>query len=107
MSEIFEKTIKTKETKNFIQKTVQLKKKTNTDIKLNEIKLFLQTFDKHNEKHHLRYYVVGLNEYGVKTIRSADGNYYDDDEDYFNARKYDMNKFNSYKHIELIIFQNK
>jgi hypothetical protein len=94
--------INEKKTKGFTQKTMDIVKKGNKKITLNEVKQMAKDFDKLATKDHGKYIIRARNVYRDNiTVRDFNGKYYDDDDDYYDDRGYDQGKFESFQKIQV------
>ena len=90
-------------TSNYQAITLEVTKPKKQKINIEQLKNYMKVFDKMAEEKNADVYVVGRNEYGIKTIRSGDGRYYDDMDDYYNAKGYDQEKFDNFYLVEIIM----
>lgn len=96
-------TKKTVQTKGFIQKVQTFKRSNNKPYTLEDIKNISKKFDEEAKKSNARYLLRARNEYRDNlTIRSYSGKYYDDEDDYYDARGYDKNKFEKFQTFQIV-----
>jgi hypothetical protein len=90
-------------TKGFTQKVQTFKKSNNTPYTLQEIKELSKQFDKEAQKNNGKYLLRARNEYRDNlTIRSYDGKFYDDEDDYYDERAYDKEKYEKFNVFQII-----
>lgn len=98
----------TVETKGYLKKIQTFKKDDKKPFTLDEIKQKCKTFDEYAKKHDGKYILRARNEYRDNlTIKSYDGSFYDEDQDYYNARGYDPEKFEKFYMFQIIYLKPK
>ncbi len=91
------------ETKGFIRKVQTFKKSNNTPYTLQEIKELCKQFDKEAQKNNGKYLLRGRNECeNTLTIRSYDGKFYDDRDDYYDECAYSQEKYEKFYVFQII-----
>lgn len=102
MGKLIFNTTETKQTKGFIQKTVDIYKKDRTKISLKEVKKMAEQFNKDCEGKG-KYLIRGRNQYKDNlTIRDFGDRYYDQDNDYYDARGYEKAIYDDFYMIQLV-----
>lgn len=96
------KTQKEFKTKGYIKKTEIFSKNDKKPYSLEEIKDLCKTFDKHVLEKKGRYFVRALNFKGETNLRSDRGVWYDEDENYYNSRGYDKDKFEKFYQFQIV-----
>ena len=95
---------RTTKTKGFTEKTMQLRNYgIGKKITLDEVKKLAEYFDQEADKKGGKYIIRGRNAYRDNmTIRDSEGNYYDDDDDYFVKRNYDRDICGEFFAIQIV-----
>jgi hypothetical protein len=97
------KTQKEFKTKGYIKKTEIFSKKDKKTYSLNEIKDLCKTYDNYVLKNKgSKYFIRAINEYGERTIREDNGTWYDEDDNYYNSRAYDKDKFEKFYQYQIV-----
>ena len=105
------KTERITKTKGFVEKTMQLRKN-KKKITLEDVKKLAEIYDKDVDKKGGRYLIRARNIYrdnitntdsqNNTTIRDSNGNYIDDDPEYYEKRNYDRDKYNEFFTIQIV-----
>jgi hypothetical protein len=93
--------VKERVTKRFTQKTVDIIKDKKETMSLKEAKELAKTFGNQIGKESM-FIVKGLNCYGPKTLRDYNGKWYDEEDDYYDARGYDRDKFENLFQVQIV-----
>lgn len=97
------KTQKEIKTKGYIKKTEIYVKEDNKAYTLQEIKDMCKTFDNYAKENKGKYFLLARNEYRSElTIRSYNGTWYDEDDDYYNARGFEKDKFEKFYQFQVV-----
>jgi hypothetical protein len=92
-----------KKTKGFTQKTVDIVNTKSQPINLKQIKELTKIFQEESKKNDGKFIIRGRNKYhGNVTIRSYDGSFYDEDDDYYNARGYEREVFDDFEYLQIV-----
>jgi hypothetical protein len=83
----------------FSQTKLKIYKGEKNTMSLKEIKDYAKEWSKKG----LPFYIRGRNEYGTTTVRSYDGRYYDENQDYYDDQGYDEQVYNEFYYIELVV----
>ena len=91
-----------KKSKGFTQKSMELVKKGGQTISLKEVKELANEFNHSVNKSGGKYIIRGRNQYRDNlTIRDFNGGYYDDDDNYYNARGYQKENFEKFHKLQI------
>lgn len=100
------KTMKVIDTKGFKRSTFEVFKDGEQPITLAEVKKLNEEFAKASGD--AKYTIRGRNIYASNhTLKGMNDDWYDQDDNYYNSRGYEKEKFDSFQRIQLYVTKNK
>jgi hypothetical protein len=94
-----------KVSRGFTQKSVEIIKGKDTRMSLGDAKEIEESFKK-NSGDNSKFVIRGRNKYGTTTIRGFDGRWYNEDDDYYNARGYEKTDFEQFYRVQIVYLKS-